>query len=210
MTGVGSFLKETRTLYISDFKIVAGTPENQTEMYEILFRHFGIWGDIEDINLLNGKGVAFIRFAHRCMAEFAKEAMNSQSLDNNEIITIKWANDEPVPTVEKVQMENEKAVGNTMARKKGMEALKPKFNEANMEEESVGEEEGGVIVDKKEIEKGRVIMESCQKMDEILKRIERNNNNGELGEEEEEEIEITKKVSMMPEFNNQPLFFSGN
>ena len=46
-------------------------------MYEILWRHFHIWGDIEDINILPNRGLAFIRFKHRCMAEFAKAAMMS-------------------------------------------------------------------------------------------------------------------------------------
>lgn len=44
-------------------------------MYEIMWRHFSVWGEIEDINLVPNKGIAFIRYAHRCMAEFAKEAM---------------------------------------------------------------------------------------------------------------------------------------
>lgn len=60
-------------------------------MYEILWRHFSIWGVIEDVNLVLGQGKAFIKYQHRCMAEFAKEAMTRQSLDLNEILTIKWA-----------------------------------------------------------------------------------------------------------------------
>jgi hypothetical protein len=44
-------------------------------MYEILWRHFAVWGVIEDINLVVGKGLCFIRYQHRCMAEFSKEAM---------------------------------------------------------------------------------------------------------------------------------------
>lgn len=30
---------------------------------------------IKDVNLCPGKDMAFIRFKHRCLAEFAKEAM---------------------------------------------------------------------------------------------------------------------------------------
>jgi hypothetical protein len=66
-------------------------------MYEILWRHFQCLGEIEDINFLPNKGVAFIKYRHRCMAEFAKEAMQNQALDKNEIITIKWANEDPNP-----------------------------------------------------------------------------------------------------------------
>lgn len=40
------------------------------------------------------------------MAEFAKEAMTNQTLDENEMLTIKWANDDPNPRVAEVE-ENE-------------------------------------------------------------------------------------------------------
>ena len=33
------------------------------------------------------------------MAEFAKEAMTNQTLDGKEILTIKWANEDPNPRV---------------------------------------------------------------------------------------------------------------
>lgn len=60
-------------------------------MYEILWRHFSVWGMIESVNLHVGKGLAFVRYQHRCMSEFAKEAMTRQALDLKEILTIKWA-----------------------------------------------------------------------------------------------------------------------
>ena len=45
--------------------------------------------------MLTGRGIAFVRYRNRCSAEFAKEAMFGQSLDNNEILLVKWANDDP-------------------------------------------------------------------------------------------------------------------
>lgn len=202
MAGVGSFLKESRTLYVTDFKILQGSGDNNAEMYEILFRHFGLWGEIEDINLLQGKGIAFIRFSHRCMAEFAKEAMNSQPLDNNEILTIKWANDDPNPQAnERVAIDNEKAVQNTVSRQKMQENSKNTAVE-NFDAEEIEEE---FAQKQRELEKNREILQSCQRMDEILKRIEKNNNNGEGLQEIEEEKQREK-----PEFNDQPLFFSPN
>lgn len=83
-------MHETRVLEVQDFKIPEGA-DPIGQMYEILWRHFSIWGMIEDINLLVGKGQAFIKYQHRCMAEFSKEAMNRQALDLKEILTIKWA-----------------------------------------------------------------------------------------------------------------------
>lgn len=82
MKGVGSFSKETRAIYVSDFRI----PNNDngvTQMYEVLLRHFSMWGEVEDINILPNKGYAFIKYTHRCMAEFAKECMQNQNLDGN-------------------------------------------------------------------------------------------------------------------------------
>ena len=61
MGGVGSFLKECRTLYICDFRLPSTGNDPQSQMYEILWRHFSVWGEIEDINLIPGKGVAFVR-----------------------------------------------------------------------------------------------------------------------------------------------------
>lgn len=43
MKGVGSFAKETRAIYVSDYKL----PNNDngvTQMYETLLRHFSMWG----------------------------------------------------------------------------------------------------------------------------------------------------------------------
>lgn len=71
MKGVGSFSKETKAIYVSDYKL----PNNNngaTQLYEVLLRHFSLWGEIEDINILPHKGYAFIKYKHRCMAEFAK------------------------------------------------------------------------------------------------------------------------------------------
>lgn len=92
MRGVGSFMHETRTLNISDFRLVHNA-EGVDAMYEQLWRHFNVFGEIEDIIVKPNSAQAFIRFQHRCMAEFVKEAMQNQSLDNNEILMIKWAKD---------------------------------------------------------------------------------------------------------------------
>jgi len=74
MEGTGTFLKESKTLCVKDFRMPEGN-DPLVSMYEILWRHFSPFGEIEDINIQPGKGVAFIRFSHRCIAEFAKVAM---------------------------------------------------------------------------------------------------------------------------------------
>jgi hypothetical protein len=67
---------ETRTLYINEFRM-AKTPDGVHAMYEILWRHFSAFGEIEDIIVKMHAACAFVRFQHRCMAEFAKEAMQN-------------------------------------------------------------------------------------------------------------------------------------
>ena len=53
----------------------------QEVVKEQLWRHFGVFGEIEDVRVIVAKGYAFVRFKHRCMAEFAKEAMVTLFLD---------------------------------------------------------------------------------------------------------------------------------
>lgn len=47
--GVGSFNIETRSLEVRDFKAPTEGVGVVTQMYEILYRHFSEWGDVEDI-----------------------------------------------------------------------------------------------------------------------------------------------------------------
>ena len=42
------------------------------------------------------------------MAEFAKESMTNQALDGGEIITIRWANDDPNPRVAEAEEKDER------------------------------------------------------------------------------------------------------
>jgi len=107
MKGVGSFAKETKALYVSEYRLPNGE-QGVIQMYEVLLRHFSMWGEVEDVNILPHKGYAFVKFVHRCMAEFAKEAMTNQTLDENEMLTIKWANDDPNPRVAEVEETEER------------------------------------------------------------------------------------------------------
>jgi len=90
MGGVGSFLKENRTLHITGY-------QRGKVNEEVLLRHFGEFGDIENIRIVHDKSMAFIRYRLRGAAEFAKEAMIDQSLDNNEVLSVRWANEDPNP-----------------------------------------------------------------------------------------------------------------
>ena len=99
MAGIGCFQKECKTLYVGDLKIPPGNDPVE-QLNEMLWRHFSLWGRVDDITLIPQKCVAFIKYYHRCYAEIAKEAMSNQSLDFDEMISIKWANDDPDPKKE--------------------------------------------------------------------------------------------------------------
>ncbi|PKC07622.1 hypothetical protein RhiirA5_249771, partial [Rhizophagus irregularis] len=90
MGGIGSFNRENRTLYVGHVTICP-------DMEDIVRKHFGEWGEIEKIKILKDKGVAFVSYTNSLNAEFAKEAMSNQSLDNNEVLNVRWATDDPNP-----------------------------------------------------------------------------------------------------------------
>ncbi|EDO32730.1 predicted protein, partial [Nematostella vectensis] len=96
-SGVGSFNTDdetSRTVYVGGIAC-------SKDMKSIVYKHFSEWGEIENMRLLEHKGVAFVRYKLRGSAEFAMEAMQRQSLDDNEVLNIRWATKDPNPWVEK-------------------------------------------------------------------------------------------------------------
>ncbi|RDX57183.1 hypothetical protein OH76DRAFT_1424846 [Lentinus brumalis] len=94
MGGVGSFQRQNRTLYIGRIKETGTGPETE----EVVRRHFKEWGEIEKIRVLQYRSVAFVTYVSEFSAQFAKEAMACQSLDNDEILNVRWATEDPNPT----------------------------------------------------------------------------------------------------------------
>ncbi|ODQ65887.1 hypothetical protein NADFUDRAFT_46487 [Nadsonia fulvescens var. elongata DSM 6958] len=101
MGGVGSFKRQNRTIYVGRINL-------NDNLEEVVARHFSEWGDIERIRVLNQKGVAFVTYKNLANAEFAREAMAHQSLDNDEVLNVRWATEDPNPAArarEKRRME---------------------------------------------------------------------------------------------------------
>ncbi|KZT23273.1 hypothetical protein NEOLEDRAFT_1096268 [Neolentinus lepideus HHB14362 ss-1] len=94
MGGVGSFQRQNRTLYIGRIKETGTGVETE----EVVKRHFKEWGEIEKIRVLQYRSVAFVTYVSEQSAQFAKEAMACQSLDNDEILNVRWATEDPNPT----------------------------------------------------------------------------------------------------------------
>lgn len=90
MGGVGSFMRQNRTLYVGRIHVT-------DDIEEIVARHFQEWGEIERIRVLTARGVAFITYVNESNSQFAKEAMAHQALDNNEVLNVRWATVDPNP-----------------------------------------------------------------------------------------------------------------
>ncbi|KAH6611322.1 pre-mRNA-splicing factor CWC2 [Trichoderma cornu-damae] len=90
MGGVGSFMRQNRTIYIGRIHVT-------DDIEEIVARHFAEWGQIERIRVLNSRGVGFVTYSNEANAEFAKEAMAHQSLDHDEVLNVRWATEDPNP-----------------------------------------------------------------------------------------------------------------
>lgn len=98
MTGVGSFNHVNTTLFIGNINKINSKTQN---LINEIFKEFG---KIKKINLINNKNCCFITFKNESSAQFAKEAMNGQSLfDDDTILSIKWANDDPNPNAIKLK-----------------------------------------------------------------------------------------------------------
>ncbi|PHH76906.1 hypothetical protein CDD80_1124 [Ophiocordyceps camponoti-rufipedis] len=94
MGGVGSFMRQNRTVYVGRIHVTE-------DIEEIVARHFAEWGQIERVRVLNQRGVGFITYTNEANAEFAKEAMAHQSLDHDEILNVRWATADPNPMAQK-------------------------------------------------------------------------------------------------------------
>lgn len=70
------------------------------DLEEVIREEFGAFGEIDLINVIKSKAIAFVRFKLRVCAEFAREAMSDQSLGKTDIINVRWANTDPNPVAQ--------------------------------------------------------------------------------------------------------------
>lgn len=95
MDGVGSFTNPSRTLFVGN--LLKHKYSTIKELEQAVWKHFSEFGELESCNIVGRLSVAFPRYRLRTSAEFAKEAMAQQSLDHEEILSIRWAHDDPNP-----------------------------------------------------------------------------------------------------------------
>jgi len=112
MGGVGTFTRQNRTLYVGRIKETGAGPETE----DVVRRHFKEWGDIEHIRVLQYRSVAFVTYVSEHHAQFAKEAMACQSLDNDEILNVRWATEDPNPTSKVAEKRRLEEIGQAAIR----------------------------------------------------------------------------------------------
>ncbi|KAH7930206.1 hypothetical protein BV22DRAFT_1028725 [Leucogyrophana mollusca] len=152
MGGVGSFNRQNRTLYVGRIKETGPGPETE----EVVMRHFKEWGDVERIRVLQYRSVAFVTYVSELHAQFAKEAMACQSLDNDEILNVRWATEDPNP----VQKVAEKRRLEDLGQEAIQARMDPRIVDAMravraLEEGALLDEEGGLL----ELENGDNIID---------------------------------------------------
>ena len=94
MGGVGSFMRQNRTLYVGRIHVT-------DDIEEVVARHFQEWGQIDRIRVLTSRGVAFVTYTNEANSQFAKEAMAHQALDHSEVLNVRWATVDPNPMAQK-------------------------------------------------------------------------------------------------------------
>lgn len=94
MGGVGSFMRQNRTLYVGRIHVT-------DDIEEVVARHFAEWGQVDRTRVLTSRGVAFVTYTNEANSQFAKEAMAHQALDHNEVLNVRWATVDPNPMAQK-------------------------------------------------------------------------------------------------------------
>jgi len=90
MGGVGSFSRDNKTLYVSGLRRIPNLEDTITA-------HFMEWGELSYVKVVYDKAIAFVRYKLRCAAEFAKESMQDQALEGDEVLGMRWSNEDPNP-----------------------------------------------------------------------------------------------------------------
>ncbi|KAK1934010.1 Pre-mRNA-splicing factor CWC2 [Babesia divergens] len=94
MSGVGSFMSDCKSLFIGDVYPDNAEYNPVDNLKRVLTEEFGRFGKIVEFNLVPAKGVAFVTYESRVIAEFVKVAMASQPLGNySSALNVKWAHD---------------------------------------------------------------------------------------------------------------------
>lgn len=109
--GVGSYNRQCTTLYIY---LGGAATQPVQELHDAITKDFREWGPVQDVSVKPSKSIAFVRYAWRASAEFAKAAMHQQTLRGilaDHVLDVRWANDDPNPKSQlRVKRDQEEAL----------------------------------------------------------------------------------------------------
>ena len=109
--GAGSISRDSTTLYIY---LGGAATQPQELLQKTLHENFSEWGLIDEVNVIQSKGIAFVRYVFRSSTEFAKAAMHQQTLKGvavDHVLDVRWANDDPNPRARaRVKLQQEEAM----------------------------------------------------------------------------------------------------
>ncbi|OBA22616.1 hypothetical protein METBIDRAFT_38726, partial [Metschnikowia bicuspidata var. bicuspidata NRRL YB-4993] len=98
--GAGLLRRHNRTLYVAGAHV-------DDRVQARLHRQFLEFGAVDQIRVLAARQCAFVSFRLEAEAEFAREAMDGQTLDGTDVLTLRWANEDPDP---RAQQQAQRAV----------------------------------------------------------------------------------------------------
>lgn len=113
MSGIGSFGKVNKTLYVGRINNMSKGAEDRIR------KRFSEFGDVRSVKTLKDSSSAFVAYKLESQAQFAKEAMYCQSIvpgDENETLNIRWANEDPSFYSKKRKHEEEEEMSMEAAR----------------------------------------------------------------------------------------------
>ncbi|GIL46980.1 hypothetical protein Vafri_3835 [Volvox africanus] len=132
-SGAGTLDRDNRTLYVN---YEGAGAYDLPKIRQLLEANFRVFGPVNNIYIVHNKTIAFVRYDWRSSAEFAKEAMHKQSLVGStlgEVITARWANEDPNPVAVLAQKRAcEEAFG--LAVMSSFDALPPEQKQARIME----------------------------------------------------------------------------
>ena len=102
-------------------KVPDATATPSRDTVKLLYDELSKWGEIEDIKFIPQRAMANVRYTHRFYAEFAKEAMQSQSLAGSDVIDVKWCLDDDEKTQKSKEEEQKELFMNALRKKQKLE-----------------------------------------------------------------------------------------
>jgi hypothetical protein len=143
--------------------------------------------------VLQYRSVAFVTYKHELAAQFAKESMACQSLDNDEILNVRWATEDPNPTSKVSEKRRLEEAGQAAIRAR----MDPRIVEAMRAVRALedGDAPPGAAEDEEMIEDGR---DGMFNGDGPAKRRRIEGPEGDVKEEEAEVEEVREVVGAPP------------